>query len=96
MPLIIPSPIQIRPADGRQDGTMQADDALHPELRTTRMGLVNAEHMSRPGMIDRRASCRDKIPELMMSQRRNGMTVLSFERVCFVPLFHGYYFISTE
>lgn len=33
MPPIIQSPVQIGSADGRQDGTMQADDALYPELR---------------------------------------------------------------
>lgn len=39
MPLIIQSPMHLGPADGQQDGTMQADDALYPELHMTGMGL---------------------------------------------------------
>lgn len=40
MPPIIQSQIQSGPADGWQDGTMQADDALYPERRRTRRELV--------------------------------------------------------
>lgn len=47
VPPIIQSPIQIGPADGRQDGTMQADDALYPELCRTRMRLVKHFAQSR-------------------------------------------------